>query len=142
MAVAERLPADVAAVAAAIANQRAGRRGAPAVRNVLDLLPQHLLQEVVEDARAALAALAAMPPRPRPAGPLRGADVSALGLDLDARFVVVAATDERHGGRCAVWKRGHGVLPLSPDQAVAVTEALGDALAALPLSPQPTETNP
>lgn len=42
--------------AAAIANARIMRRGAPAVSNVLATLPKKLLDEVREDAQAALAA--------------------------------------------------------------------------------------
>jgi len=45
-------------VAAAIANRRAGRRGAPAVSNVLDVLKMikggKLYDEVMDDARAAI----------------------------------------------------------------------------------------
>ncbi len=40
--------------ASAIANARAGRRGAPEIENVLSILPEKLLNEVMEDARAAL----------------------------------------------------------------------------------------
>jgi hypothetical protein len=40
--------------AAAIANARIGRRGSPAISNVLDILPPNLLAEVREDAEAAL----------------------------------------------------------------------------------------
>ncbi len=47
---------SIKAAAAAIANARAGRRGAPAIVNVLDILPPHLLREVMEDAEAALKA--------------------------------------------------------------------------------------
>jgi hypothetical protein len=49
---------QITAAAAAIANERAGRRGAPAVVNVLDILPDKLRTEVTEDARAALRAAA------------------------------------------------------------------------------------
>jgi hypothetical protein len=42
--------------AAAIANTRAGRRGAPPISNVLAILPQKLKDEVLEDAEAALRA--------------------------------------------------------------------------------------
>lgn len=42
--------------AAAIANARGGRRGMPAIANVLELLPPNLREEVLEDARAALEA--------------------------------------------------------------------------------------
>lgn len=49
-------------IASAIANARAGRRGAPAVENVLDLIRPisggKLYDEVMDDARAVMAALA------------------------------------------------------------------------------------
>ena len=55
---------EVEAAAAAIANARGGRRGAPAVSNILDLLRKisggKLYEEVMEDARAALAAAEAV----------------------------------------------------------------------------------
>ena len=44
------------AAAAAIANERGGRRGAPPIVNVLDVLPAKLREEVLEDAHAALEA--------------------------------------------------------------------------------------
>lgn len=51
--------------AAAIANERGGRRGAPPITNILELLERmdrtkrsNLLQEVLEDAEAALDAVA------------------------------------------------------------------------------------
>lgn len=44
------------AAAAAIANARGGRRGAPPIANILEVLPPNLLAEVTEDAGAALAA--------------------------------------------------------------------------------------
>lgn len=51
---------QVEAAAAAIANARGGRRGAPAVNNILELLQRisdgKLYREVMEDARAALKA--------------------------------------------------------------------------------------
>jgi hypothetical protein len=54
---------EVEAAAAAIANARGGRRGAPAVSNVLDVLKysgSKLYDEVTEDARAALDAAEAV----------------------------------------------------------------------------------
>lgn len=51
---------QIEAAAAAIANARAGRRGAPPITNVLDMLKRmsggRLYDEVIEDAKAALAA--------------------------------------------------------------------------------------
>lgn len=49
--------ATVDKAAAAIANARGGRRGAPAIVNVLDILPPKLKQEVREDAEDALKAV-------------------------------------------------------------------------------------
>ena len=47
----------IAAAAVAIANARGGRRGAPPIANVLDVLPEKLKDEVTEDAQAALDAV-------------------------------------------------------------------------------------
>lgn len=47
----------IEAAAAAIANARGGRRGAPEIRNVLTILPEKLLAEILEDAEAALKAV-------------------------------------------------------------------------------------
>ena len=46
----------IEAAAAAIANARGGRRGAPPISNILAILPEKLLAEVREDAEAALKA--------------------------------------------------------------------------------------
>ncbi len=48
--------AQVEAAAEAIANARAGRRGAPAITGILKVLPEKLKAEVMEDAAAALTA--------------------------------------------------------------------------------------
>jgi len=47
---------EVQAAAAAIANARGGRRGVPEISNILEVLPEKLREEVIEDAEAALAA--------------------------------------------------------------------------------------
>lgn len=49
--------ARVTAAAAAIANARGGRHGMPPISNVLNMLPQTLVDEVMEDAKAALEAI-------------------------------------------------------------------------------------
>lgn len=49
---------QIKAAAAAIANARINRRGAPSISNILDMLPQKLKDEVFEDAKAALEAAA------------------------------------------------------------------------------------
>jgi hypothetical protein len=54
--------ADVLVAAAAIANTRGARHGIPSISNVLDMPPPSLRAEVLEDARAALEAAAALPP--------------------------------------------------------------------------------
>jgi hypothetical protein len=46
-------------IAAAIANARGNRRGAPNIKNILDILPPRLLEEVRDDARAVIAAIRA-----------------------------------------------------------------------------------
>lgn len=45
-------------IASAIANARGGRRGIPMIKNVLDVLPEKLRDEVMDDAAAVLRALA------------------------------------------------------------------------------------
>lgn len=49
---------DIEKAAAAIANQRGMRRGVPKISNILEMLPAHLKKEVMEDAEAALKAVA------------------------------------------------------------------------------------
>lgn len=56
--------AQIEAAAAAIANARGGRRGVPPITNVLELLPEKLRREVMEDAEAALAAVEVTPAVP------------------------------------------------------------------------------
>ncbi len=51
---------EIELAAAAIANMRGGRRGAPAINNILSILPLKLRAEVMQDAEAALKA--AFPP--------------------------------------------------------------------------------
>jgi hypothetical protein len=53
--------AKVRAVAAAIANARGMRRGVPTITNILELIPKHLVDEVTEDAEAAIEALKVIP---------------------------------------------------------------------------------
>lgn len=50
---------QIEVAAAAIANARGGRRGLPEVTNILEMLPENLVREVMEDAEAALTAAAA-----------------------------------------------------------------------------------
>lgn len=50
-------PEQIEQAAAAIANARGGRRGMPPISNVLEMLPANLVEEVTEDARAALEAV-------------------------------------------------------------------------------------
>lgn len=58
-------PEMIRAAAAAIANARGGRRGAPNVSNILDILPPKLHTEVMEDAEAALNAAEEQRPEER-----------------------------------------------------------------------------
>ncbi|MDH2313092.1 hypothetical protein [Methylobacterium brachiatum] len=113
------LPARLREAAAAIANARAGRRGAPAIVNVLDVLPAELFDNVVEDARAALDAAAAATPDPseRPADPgkLRINVAAAAGLDLDAQAVVLI--DVARDGTVTV--STYARLPGTPAKAIA-----------------------
>lgn len=88
------LPARLREAAAAIANNRAARgHGAPAIANVLDILPPKLFAEVVEDAMAALDAAAFFTPSrgERPADPAEARIwlAAAAGVDLDAQAVVL-----------------------------------------------------
>ena len=57
---AHELPTRLHDAAAAIANARAARRGAPSIANILEILPAKLFREVVEDAQAALDAASAV----------------------------------------------------------------------------------
>jgi malic enzyme len=50
----------IEAASAAIANTRGGRRGAPEICNILEILPEKLKAEVLEDAEVALTAALAM----------------------------------------------------------------------------------
>lgn len=114
------LPARLREAAAAIANNRAARgHGAPAITNVLDILPTKLFDEVVEDARAALDAAAAAVPdlseRPSDPGKLRINCAAAVGLDLDAQAVVLI--DVARDG--TVTTSTYARLPGTPATAIA-----------------------
>lgn len=114
------LPARLREAAAAIANNRAARgHGAPAITNVLDILPTKLFDEVVEDARAALdaAADAAPDPAERPSDPgkLRINCAAAVGLDLDAQAVVLIDVARDGTVRASTYAR----LPGTPAKAIA-----------------------
>lgn len=85
-------PAMIEAAAAAIANARSGRRGAPAISNILETLERILPKlhaEVLEDAEAALtAALAIASPPP---GPAPAADDAILRVTIVVRPGTTAA---------------------------------------------------
>ncbi|XYD09879.1 hypothetical protein R1A27_04840 [Methylobacterium sp. NMS12] len=114
------LPARLREAAAAIANNRAARgHGAPAIANVLDILPQKLLDEVVEDAMAALDAAAIFTPKPgKPSGD-RGEHrvilAAAAGADLDAQAVVLL--DVARDGTVTV--STYALQPGTPAKAIA-----------------------
>ena len=136
----QSLAPDVAAAAAAIANARAGRRSAPAIANILDVLPVELFAAVVEDARAALKASAevgtAAPASQHPRGPLNAADASALGKRLDAGTLVILSRDRASRPTAAVWAAGAGAWVMDEHGAgqlwaafVAISRKLGEAQA-------------
>lgn len=86
-------PARLAAAAAAIANARGGRRGAPQIANILEMLPHKLLEEVLEDARVALDAAHAADPIIPPDRSDPAAErihlAARIGVDLEAQAVVL-----------------------------------------------------
>ncbi|WP_375454813.1 hypothetical protein [uncultured Methylobacterium sp.] len=134
------LPPGVAAAAAAIANAREGRGGATPVDNVLDILPERLFSEVVEDARAALkaaAAIEAAPPVPRARGPLRSSDASLLGLELGAGTLVILARDRAGRPSAAVWAASVAASALDEDAAQQLWAAFVAVSRALAEAPQP-----
>lgn len=82
-------------IAAAIANARGGRRGMPPIKNVLDILPTKLKEEVLGDADAVIIALA------QPAAGGAGGDEDPVD-DLMARFseallAKIRAAGEKYG---------------------------------------------
>lgn len=137
--VADALPPDVAAAAAAIANARAGRRGAPEIRNVLDILPQKLLDEVVDDARAVIEALAAIPPKPRATGGLRAADASVLGLDLGAGALCILARDKAGRASAVLWALSAEAAELAHDEAHQLWLAVNAVIRTLPDEAAPSQ---
>ena len=70
----------IQAAAAAIANARGGRRGMPPVANILDMLPRKLVDEVTEDASAALLAADEAEWRPMTEAPKDGSAVLGFGI--------------------------------------------------------------
>ncbi|MEN3213577.1 hypothetical protein PUR23_26645 [Methylorubrum populi] len=141
---ADMLPADVRAAATAIANARAGRRGVPAVTNILDVLPQDLFAELVEDARAAIAAAdaarkaAANTPKPRLRGPVRAADAEALRLDLNAGTLLILTRDRSSRAAAALSAAGADTALLEHDEAHAMWVAVAACLRAFPDEQEPT----
>lgn len=110
------LPARLRAAAAAIANARAARRGHLSVADVLDLLPQPLFQEIVEDAQAALDAahevaqnttadLSAAVESPE----RRIAMAAYVGLDLRAQAVVILDVTKVGTIHVSTWAEGGGL---------------------------------
>lgn len=138
------LEAPVRAAAEAIANARAGRRGAPAVTGILDVLPATLFAEVVEDARAALAAgLAEAAPTLRPRGPLSAFDAAALGLDLGAGSILILSRDRNGLAAASQWAVSAGGQVFTPAAAQTLWSACALALvpANSPPSPEPSPAN-
>ncbi|MET3485420.1 hypothetical protein [Methylobacterium sp. 1973] len=91
--------------------------------------------------RAILAALDALPPRPRKAGSLNAADAQALRLDLGADAIAILAWTPGDAnvdiafaaaGNCtAAWR-------CAPDRAASLTEVLAAAVPSAPPSPAST----
>lgn len=141
---ADLLPADVRAAATAIANARAGRRGVPAVSNILDVLPEVLFAELVEDARTAISAAdaarkaAANTPMPRRRGPLREADAEALRLDLGAGTLLILTRDRASRAAAALSAAGAETALLEHDEAHALWRAVGNCLSTFPEEQEPT----
>lgn len=141
---ADLLPADVRGAATAIANARAGRRGVPAVSNILDVLPQDLFAEVVEDARAAIRAAdaarqaAANTPKPRARGPLRAGDADALRLDLGAGSLLILTRDRASRAAAALSAAGADSTLLEHDEAHAMWVAVAACLRSFPDEQEPT----
>lgn len=53
-------PSQIQAAAAALVNQKVMRKGSPPIKNILDIIPAHLREEVEGDALAALEAVYAL----------------------------------------------------------------------------------
>lgn len=105
---ADELPKRLHDAAAAIANARGGRRGAPTIANILEILPKKLFDEVVEDAQAALDAASAAEPVQAP--PNRGRNAEKL-----ARIALCKSVGEALGSQSTV------LLDVSFDGVVTVS---------------------
>lgn len=135
------LEPSVHAAATAIANARAGRRGAPAIADILDVLPPALFTEVVEDARVALAAgTAETAPSLRQRGPLNGADAAGLGLLLNASTALILVRDRTNAtARAALWAVAAEAAILGHAEAQALWFAVSGVLRTLPdTAPDPS----
>lgn len=142
---ADLLPPAVAAAATAIANARSARRGAPAITNVLDLLPEAIFDDLIDDARAVVAALESLPPKPRPAGALRAADASAIGLNAGLGSLCLLGRDRVSQPSGVLWAVGAGVTVLTRDQSEALWAAVTGRVRDLPhlfASPDHPESAP
>ena len=136
----DKLPGPVRAAATALANARAGRRGVPAVSNILDVLPQDLFGELVEDARAALQAAeaAGTVPVPRKRGPLSTVDAEALRLDLGAGTLLILTRDRSSRAAAALSASGAETTLLEHTEAHAMGVAVAACLRTFPDEQEPT----
>lgn len=104
----------IIASAAAIATTRALRHGAPAIENILDHLPADVVQQLLDDAEAALTAVAVTDDRGA-AGSLSNRLADLLAEVFDA--TVLEARLE--GAAAPVGIRTSGLLPVGLAERVA-----------------------
>lgn len=95
------------------------------------LRDDEVLDSSLLEVRAVLAALDALPPQPRKAGPLNPADVSALALDVGARVMIVLASGPDALDRAVVWARGEPSEALEPKEAAALLKLVARSLTAM-----------
>lgn len=98
----------IARAAAAIANARGMRRGAPAITNILEILPEKLKAEVLEDAEEALKAGLVGSIFERLLNAEKRADDLSRALDL------ALDSDRQADVATAVAIRGHWARPEAP----------------------------
>lgn len=137
----------VRAVAAAIANARGARRGAPAVGNVLDVLPPEIFAALVDDARAAVEAADAAGHEEilaRPVAHLVASYVEAIRLDLNAGSLLLLVRDRSSRASGAYTAVSASTTMLGHDAAQslwrAVVGAVRSEAEAAAAEPSPSES--